>query len=126
MLRRSPVARSGPDVRTRAALHARSGGWCEMALPGCLGRATEVAHRVKRGMGGRHGEALAASNRLSNLIHSCGDCHAWTHRRPAEAYDMRLMLREHQDPAAEPMPYRNAGWVLLTDDGELVRVERVA
>jgi hypothetical protein len=108
---------TGPDVRTRANLRARSGGYCEMNLAGCTGRATEVAHRIKRGAGGRHGEALERSNRLSNLIHACSDCHAWTHARPTEAYQLGLMLREHQNPADEPMPYRNEGWVLLTDDG---------
>lgn len=108
---------TGPTPATRATLRARSGGYCEMGLAGCTGWATEVAHRIKRGMGGRHGEALAESNRLANLLHSCHTCHAWTHDRPTEANDLGLMLEEHQNPRDEPVAYREAGWVLLDDEG---------
>lgn len=90
-----------------AAIAGRSGGWCEMQLNGCLGQATDACHRIKRGMGGRHGAAEAESSRLSDVIHGCRVCHQWTHARPTESYEMGLMLHEGQDPAMEPVLYRN-------------------
>ncbi|MBX6357905.1 MAG: hypothetical protein IRZ05_18880 [Micromonosporaceae bacterium] len=99
-----------------AALTARSGGVCEMQLVGCQGQATDPCHRIKRGIGGRHGAAKRLSDRLSNLVHGCRMCHDWCHARPAEAYDFGLMLREWQDPAVEPV-LRRGQWVLLDDDG---------
>lgn len=121
MLRSSSLRRksNGPGPKQRQTLVERSSGDCEMRLYGCFGRATEAAHRIKRGAGGRHGEALEENNRLSNLLHACRSCHAWTHASPNEAYDLGLMLREHQDPSQEPVAYQNAGWVLLDDLGGL-------
>ncbi len=123
MLTRSPMRRvgrnTGPSQYVRLALCERSGGWCEMRLSGCTGKATEAAHRIGRKAGGRHGEALTESNRLSNLIHSCATCHRWTHDNPALAQDLGLMLREYQDPSLEPVAYQNAGWVVLDDEAGL-------
>jgi hypothetical protein len=110
------------NVRLRAAapwilsaLAGRSGGLCEMALAGCTGVATDPAHRISRKAGGRPDRTKF--DRLSNFVHACRRCHRWTHERPAEAYDLGLMLKEHQDPAAEPFAFRGMGWIFLTDDG---------
>jgi hypothetical protein len=106
----------------RARLATRSGGWCEAALPGCDGRAREVQHRVTVKMGGRRGPGADAHNRLSNLLHVCRRCHdVITSPRTPEPYDLRLCLREHQDPAMEAVSYRGAPtW--LADDGGLLPV----
>ncbi len=105
-----------------AALTARSGGVCEIALHGCTTVATDPCHRVKQGMGGRHGDAKAANNALSNLMHGCRPCHQWTHSRSVEAYEMGIRLREGFDPASEPALYRGA-LVFLTDSGAVVTVD---
>ena len=130
--RKTPMKRTGGPARTamkpsrpkpavptetRKGLGVRSQGDCEMALPGCTGAATEVSHRIKRGAGGRHGTAAELSNRLSNLLHACHTCHRWCHDRPAEAYDLGLILREHQDPLREPANTARYGPVLLDDQG---------
>lgn len=127
---RTPMkkARPKPSVPTavRKSLAERSQGDCEMYLPGCTGAATEVSHRIKRGTGGRHGTAEELSNRLSNLLHACRECHAWCHARPAEAYDLGLILREHQDPLTEPANTCRYGPVWLDDQGGMWPADGVA
>jgi hypothetical protein len=48
----------------------RDGGFCLLALPGCLGEASVADHRAERGMGGsdvlNHGVALVAACGLCN------------------------------------------------------------
>lgn len=138
--RKTPMKRTGGPARTgelkrtamkptrprpavpapvRTGLAERSGGWCEMKLPGCLGRATDPSHRIRVGMGGRHGPAAEQSSRLSNVLHACRACHDWCHSRPAEAYDLGLFLREGQDPTHEIANTCRYGPVLLDDDGGL-------
>lgn len=114
-------ARVRPTVpaAVRRRLAKRSDGQCEMQLAGCLLVATEVSHRIKRGTGGRHGQAAEENSRLSNLLHACAVCHRWCHARPAEAYDLGLILREHQDPTREPANTVRYGPVWLDDDGGL-------
>lgn len=127
MLRSAPLKRT-PMKRTvmrraqrkrvqlsfRAALAQRSNGLCEARLSGCLIAATDVCHRLGKKMGGRpHGDDL----RLAGVWHGCRVCHAWTHARPTESYELGLMLREGQDPLVEPMAYLNEGFVVLDDLG---------
>lgn len=101
-------------VDVRDALRVRSAGWCEIAVPGCYGQATDPAHRVKQGMGGRKGAAKKANDRLSNVLHACRWCHDACHRAPAEAYRWGWMLREGQVPSQEPVLYR--GRLVFLDD----------
>jgi hypothetical protein len=105
----------------RAALAERSGGWCEMQLPGCQGQAIDPCHRVATGMGGVHGDAVELSDRLSNLVHGCRSCHDWTHHNPTEAERLGLILPHGADPLAEPVRLRY-GHVGLRDDGGWVHV----
>lgn len=141
-LGRSPLARSAlhagsaartaaPKRRTaspipaavRKALARRSGGMCEIAAPGCTGAATEAAHRVKRGMGGRKRASLLAHDVLSNLLHLDHYCHRQLcHSQPALAYAHGWMLRESQDGPAEPVAYRGV-WCLLADDGSVSTID---
>lgn len=108
---------TGPSSATREALFERSGGMCEMALPECDYRATEVAHRISRKMGGRRGLSLARSNQLDNLLHACSSCHRWTHAHPVEAQHFGLMLEEWMAPSEMPVLYRGESRVLLDDEG---------
>lgn len=108
----------------RAALVARSGGRCEIALPGCLGAATDPAHRIGRGMGGRHGDAKTTNDRLSNVLHACRVCHDHTHHNDAAAKDDGLRLERWQTPAQEPVLYRGV-LSYLTDDGQVIDFEAV-
>lgn len=124
--RREPKRRAAvkPAVPTkiRIALALRSGGVCEMALPGCTRQATDPAHRIRTGMGGRKGEAKVAHDVLSNLIHSCRHCHAWTHAEPDAAGALGLMLRDGSDPLKEPCMYRGTE-CLIDDDGATTPIE---
>lgn len=111
--------------RIRIALAFRSEGVCEMALLGCTVQATDPAHRVRQGMGGRKGAAKATHDVLSNLIHACRRCHSRTHAEPLFAYSLGLMLRDGSDPLTEPVWYRGLRrW--LTDDGSVLTINPTA
>lgn len=113
-------SRPGVPAKVRNALKARSGGLCEVAQPGCTGAATEAAHRLKRGMGGRKGAALKAHDVLSNLLHLDWHCHRRLgHAQPKEAYASGWMIREGEDPMAERVLYRGA-WRWLDDLGAVL------
>lgn len=103
-------------VDTSAGLAARSGNWCEITRPGCLGKASDPSHRITQKTGGRHGEAKVEHDRLSNVMHACRVCHNWIGAHPAGAGDMGLVLREGDDPTAVRVRYRGR-WALLGDDG---------
>jgi 5-methylcytosine-specific restriction enzyme A len=110
-------------AKVRAVVAKRSGGWCEIATKDCTGLASEFAHRKKNGVGGRHGAAAVAHHVASNALHGCHNCHqVRCHREPAQAYDAGWMLREHQDPIAEPVLYRGV-WRLLDDHGATFPIE---
>lgn len=117
-----PRRRPGVPPKVRKGLTARSGGLCEIAQPGCTGIATDLSHRLKTGMGGRHGDSAKAHHVLSNALHACSTCHHRAlHARPAEAYAAGWMLKEGQIPPAEPVLYRGR-WRLLGDDGSVAAV----
>ncbi len=101
----------------KAPLLERSGGWCELGIPGvCLVVGHDVAHRIGEGMGGRHGEAAVQNDRLSNVLWACRACHRYCHDYPATARGHGWMLRNGDNPPAEPVFYCNR-WVLLDDEG---------
>lgn len=106
-LRRTAISRTvrstGPTLSARKLLAERSGGRCEVGLPGCWGTATDVHHRVNRQAGGRHGASRVRLNQLSALIHCCRLCHQWITTRPAWAADLGLSLRDWQEPHHEPV-----------------------
>jgi len=100
---------SGPvllPVDVRRALEARSGGVCEIARPGCLGRAVDPHHRVLRGSGGRRGAARLASDQLANLLHVCRACHEWVHEHPAASREAGWLLGGREVPSLVPLVYR--------------------
>lgn len=140
-LNRSPMARSalhaasaarmsqpkrsrGSEVpaKVRAGLKKRSGGMCEVAQPGCTGAATDFSHRIKTGMGGRHGAAAVAHHVVSNALAACRECHSVRlHGHPKDAYLAGWMLREGQDPTAERVLYRGS-WRWLDDSGQVLSI----
>jgi hypothetical protein len=127
------MKRSGPiryrptiTVDERAArllVRIRSGGWCEVRLPGvCLGRAANMHHRKNRSQGGRADAA--------NLVDLCGSgttgCHGAltdTQGRRAEYEVNGWIVPGYQEPATVPVLIHNAttghDWVLLDDHGDL-------
>lgn len=120
-LKRSPMKKGRVVAKltkeVRSALDERSGGICEMQTVDCVWAASDACHRIAEGMGGRHGEAAERNDRLSNVLAGCRRCHDWCHRNVAAAEREGWMLREGDDPAAEPVHYRRTSWRLLADDG---------
>lgn len=118
--KRPTAARPAIPARVRAALTLRSEGKCEVGALGCTGLAVDPSHRIKTGMGGRKRDAAARHHVLSNILHACRMCHDQRlHAEPGAAYAAGWMLREHQNPAAEPVLYRGElRW--LTDDGSVL------
>jgi hypothetical protein len=55
------------ETTARRAVKGRSGGWCEIQLPGCFGRALDWHHRRLKGQGGLW--------QVSNGLHLCRWCH---------------------------------------------------
>ena len=115
-MKRSPMPPRKPMKRKRSpkldafaaeldavtpALIARSGGECEVQVPGiCLGKATNRHHRIKRGN-------ASCTNDLDNLIHLCGSgttgCHGWVHaNKQGDVYEHGWLLRSWDDPAKVP------------------------
>jgi hypothetical protein len=124
-LARSALAKKAPRAkltsRQRQPLDERSEGCCEIRLAAiCTGRATDTAHRLGEGMGGRHGEAAERNDRPSNVLRACRRCHRWCHEYPALARTFGWMLRTGDDPLETPVLYRHEQWVLLADDGSLI------
>lgn len=118
----APLLRTPPRAkltsRQRKPIVARSGFACEIALPCCTGAATDVAHRLGEGMGGRSGAAAALNDRASNVLHACRSCHRCCQEHPAWARDRGgWMLRTGDDPRTTPVLYRHERWVLLDDAG---------
>ena len=127
-MRRSPLKPYRPTVTAteRAArdlVRARSGGWCEVRLPGvCLGRAANMHHRKNRSQGGKWA--------ASNLLDLCGSgttgCHGVLtdpQGRRAEYEATGWIVPSYADPAEVPVLIHNAttghDWVLLNDKGDL-------
>lgn len=135
LLRQVSTKRAGePAKRTRSTpavsadvremLIARAAGWCEIALPGCLGWGTDPAHRIARKAGGRKRAGRAANDRASNALWSCRACHNWTESQRTESYELGVLLREGQEPTQEPVVRRGV-LVYLTDCGGVHDFEAV-
>lgn len=123
--KRSPMKRSRVEAKLtrvqRDALTERSGGICEIQTLDCKWEAVDPCHRIGEGMGGRHGAAAEANDRLSAILHGCRRCHDWCHREPAAAQQEGWMLRNGDDPLAERVNYRRLGWRWLDDEGGVHR-----
>lgn len=65
----------------------RDGGWCLLALPGCLGEALIADHRANRGMGGS-----VSLDHPANLIAACALCNG----AKADAHALVLLELEER------------------------------
>lgn len=101
----SPAEKAAKDT-----VKARSGGVCEIQVPGrCTGRARDFSHRIREGQGGPWSP--------TNGLHACRACHEWTHRWPIAARVKRWALKT-TDRLDKPVLYRGA-WALLGEDGSV-------
>lgn len=74
------------EAAGKKAVRERSGGQCEIALPGiCTIRPTDFSHRKGRGAGG--------SWAPSNGLHACRACHDWIGSHKSAAYRSGWMVR---------------------------------
>jgi hypothetical protein len=76
---------------TRAAVRSRSNGICEF----CRQRASDMHHRVSRGVGGPWNPA--------NIVHLCRACHHKCTTNPSWGRSWGLVLRTKQDPEDIPV-----------------------
>jgi hypothetical protein len=122
-IRRVKAMKAKPRRRSTKTLvqllTERSGGLCEMQVPGvCRGLAVDPCHRIGTKIGGRQGAAAVEHDRLSNALHGCRSCHEWQtatgNRKQAEG--LGWVLREGADTEGVRCWYRDR-WVWLTDGG---------
>lgn len=104
----------------RDLVYARSGGWCEVRIPGmCFGLAGNWHHRK-------------AAGRIwtpSNGLHLCGSgttgCHGFVTEHPNEARERGWSLRSGQSSQLEPAVITaKRQWCYLTETGLYVPVNR--
>lgn len=70
----------------KADVRERSGGRCEIGVPGvCTGRAEQCHHVIIKAQGG--------PDQPWNLLDACAACHRYVHEHPAEAYENEWMRR---------------------------------
>jgi hypothetical protein len=96
---------------------ARSGGWCEIQMDGCFGRATDWHHRLRDGQGGLW--------QASNGLHLCRWCHeAVTNTRGHRAeYEANgWLVPTGTVPADVPVLLPTGQRVLLDDVGDYLPV----
>lgn len=118
-----PKAPVSISRRVKVTVDARDAGVCRRCGRE-VGDVFSRQHRIPRGAGGS-----AVVDRVSNLVTVCGSatsasgCHNWMeneHRADAERLGWILpKLNPDIDPATEPL-FTIDGWVLLTDDGQIV------
>lgn len=106
---------SDPVTRaTRALLHDRSAGFCEV----CGQRGGDnVHHRLPRGMGG----TTRNIHTVEWLLYVCGSgttgCHGHIEANRTEAYTKGWLLRSHSRPETSPVWLYGHTFVILTPDG---------
>lgn len=92
------------EPTTRAACQGRSMGVCEYCRER---RATEMHHRMSRGVGGKWHPA--------NIIHLCSTCHLFATLEPIEAHGVGLVVWSTEVPADQPV-HTPLGVLWLTDE----------
>lgn len=106
------------DKKLMAALRARDGEVC--AWSGMETDTLVPHHRANRGAGGFKG-----ADRLSNLVLVDSVANG---RFEADLQDKAKLLgfkiSRYADPESIPMFHKLWGWVLLKDDGSVVRLEQ--
>jgi hypothetical protein len=126
-LERTRLRSSGPALRpvkprkapqgaqekeAKRLTRVRSGGWCELRLPGiCVGRAYDFSHRIAAGRGGK----WTASNGC-DACRWCHDAITNTNGRRAEYERLGYICKTGVDTTLERVWLRGERWVWLTDD----------
>lgn len=100
---------------TARLVHDRSGGVCEVCG---AARATNLHHRLARGMGG----TKAAIHGPDWLLHLCGTgttgCHGYIESHPEVSYARGWKIRRNRDPSTAPVQL-GGQWVILLPNGEV-------
>ena len=98
------------EAPARRTVYARSGGYCEIRIPGvCVGRGEHWHHRLNRSTGGLWSG--------SNGLHACHRCHAAVTDRRPEHVTAGWCVQPWRVPAEVPVYLSGRAWVLLDDDG---------
>lgn len=113
---------------TRETVRRRSGGRCEVAIPGvCHGQATNQHHRLPRRMGGSTAAGIHAP---ANLLDLCGSgttgCHGHLESHRSEALEHGWLLHAGADPATVPALIRGRRVLLTAAGGYLEPGERAS
>lgn len=114
-LKSKPPRITPEERRTRKITEARSDGFCEKC--GTAG-ATDKAHRISRGVGGRW--------EVANILDLCRNCHQYNHANPTTAYKGGWHLHSHSTPADYRVWLHNEGtfgWAYLHEDGTFTWAE---
>src|SRR6185436_5478357 len=108
---------SREEAAGRDLLAARSGGGCEVHVPGnCTGRAQVWSHRKRRSQSSK-----AEMWSLTNGLAGCGPCELYLtdHGSDPMVRANGWTVHPSVDPAAVPV-LRRGQWVWLTDAGEAI------
>lgn len=107
------------EKKAKKLAKQRSGGLCEMCIPGiCMMRATDFHHRRFRSQGGKW--------EIVNGLHGCRPCHMAvtnTNGHRAEYERKGWIVPSHGDPATTEVLMWHQGrqdWFLLQEDGSAV------
>lgn len=95
-------------------MEIRSGGLCEVQVPGvCTRRAVFCGHRKRRGQSGN-----AEKWSPTNVLHDCPPCERYLTDHGSDPHVRHYGWTVHptRTPAEVPV-YRNGVWVWLTEDG---------
>jgi 5-methylcytosine-specific restriction enzyme A len=98
-------------IKAKHLVNERDGGICQK----CPDPATDVHHRVTRGMGGSRDDTLNYG--MANLVALCRSCHDEVHAHPAASYNAGWLVRTGNDPAVIPLVVTKDMTIWLKDDG---------
>ena len=105
---------TGFSPSVRGIVLERCAGLCEVCG---RQRMAQIHHRRPRGAGG---SKAADTNRASNALAVCSDCHSWIEHNRIKALSNGWLVRQGHSPRMTPVLYGGAGgWVFLADDGGL-------
>lgn len=120
-LRAKPHRPDSDELYARLAVSVRSGGLCEIRLPGvCSAWATDWSHRIARGRGGTWTPSCGLA--------ACRPCHSAitdTQGRRSEYEAKGYIVRTGMDTTTVAVWLAGERWVLLADDGTVADVEVV-
>lgn len=96
-----------------AEVRRRSGGRCEIGLPGCAREGQHLHHRAGRGPGRERPDLVA---------HLCHACHGEVHAAPARAYENGWMIRRTGPvPSVEDAPRLRPATAVGSSDADEAR-----